>query len=238
MKAPRYQLTGIQASYKNALALQVDELTISEGGFHLLVGPNGSGKSTLLGVLAFLKKPDRGEVLFRGDSVEWRPREMQTLRRRVTLLHQQSFLFSGSVFSNVAFGLRVRQVKREEMQRSISECLAAVGLAGLESRNARQLSGGEARRVALARALACRPEVLLLDEPLAHVDRQSCDIIEELIVSLSQQGITVVMATHDDRPCNGYVHSVIHLVDGRIERIVAGPQASKGAAEGRSYARL
>jgi tungstate transport system ATP-binding protein len=238
MNVPRYQLTGIQAFCRNTLALQVDELSISEGGLHLLVGPNGSGKSTLLGVLAFLKKPDRGEILFRGRNVEWRGHEIQMLRRRVTLLHQQSFLFSGSVFNNVAFGLRVRQVKREELQRPVSECLAAVGLAGLESRNARQLSGGETRRVALARALACRPEVLLLDEPLAHVDNQSCDIIEKLILRLSQQGITVVMATHDDRPCNGHVHSQIHLADGRIDRIVEGPQASKGTAEGRSYARV
>jgi tungstate transport system ATP-binding protein len=237
MSAPQYQLTGIQACYKSNVAFEAEELTIPAGGLHLLVGPNGSGKSTLLSLLAFLKKPDRGQMSFEGSVVEWRRDEIRNLRRRVTLLHQHSYLFSGSVFSNVAFGLRIRDVKREDMQRTVSDCLAVVGLAGFESRNARQLSGGETRRVALARALACKPEVLLLDEPLAHVDRQSCEILEALVAALSRQGMTVVMATHDDHSCNGAVRSVVHLDEGHTKRITVGP-VPKDAANGHCYAQF
>ena len=210
------RLASLQVRFGQRLALDVDRLSIAEGGLHLLMGPNGSGKSTLLGVLALLRRPDSGHLAFGEVPVNWSRKQLGKLRKQVTLLHQQSYLFAGSVMANVGFGLRLRGAEREEVRHRVKDTLALVGLAGFETRNAAQLSGGEARRVALARALACRPKVLLLDEPLAHVDQESADVIENLIAAQSRDGTTIIMANHDDRVAARLPSRVVRLKDGRI----------------------
>lgn len=217
MSSPQYHLKQIRAFYRESLALEVDELTLASGCLHLLTGPNGSGKSTLLGILAFLMKPNYGRVEFAGTEIDWQRKQLGGLRKRVTLLHQHSFLFSGTVGANVAFGPKVRGMSKEEVQRAVTESLAMVGLEGFESRMSRRLSGGEARRVALARALACKPEVLLLDEPLTHVDSQSAEIIEALVISLAGRGTTVVMSSHNEQLAQRTESRVIRLCDGKLE---------------------
>jgi tungstate transport system ATP-binding protein len=213
----KYQLSSIEARYGNTLGVAVDELTITAGGLHVLVGPNGSGKSTLLGILAFLNRPEKGTIRFDGARVNWTPKECALLRRRVTLLHQNPYLFSGSVASNVAFGLVARGADKAYARDVVRESLEKVGLAGFESRTARKLSGGESRRVALARALACKPEVLLLDEPVAHVDRTSAALFESLAATLAAGGMTIVMSSHDERLGAKLGAKVIHLEEGRLE---------------------
>jgi tungstate transport system ATP-binding protein len=219
MSIAKCQLSSIQASYGKTLGVAIDDLSLSAGGLYVLVGPNGSGKSTLLGILAFLNKPDQGTVSFDGVPVRWTRRECALLRQRVTLLHQRPYLFSGSVASNVAFGLAARGASRIRIQDVVSESLDKVGLSGFESRTARELSGGESRRVALARALACKPEVLLLDEPVANIDRASSMLFESLVVSLAAQGMTVVISSHDERLGERLNARMIYLEDGRL----AGP---------------
>lgn len=239
MKPAQYRLTEIRAFYRANLALEVDELTIASGCLHILAGPNGSGKSTLLGILAFLMKPGHGQMVFAGTQVNWQSSQLASLRKRVTLLHQHSFLFSGTVSANVAFGPRARGMAKENVQRAVGESLAMVGLDGFESRDARHLSGGEARRVALARALACQPEVLLLDEPMAHVDKQSAQIIERLVVSLSGQGTTVVMSSHYEQLGQRTESKVIRLLDGKVEKIVEGNgETPSRVVDGYHYAKL
>jgi tungstate transport system ATP-binding protein len=215
MRIVKYHLEAVQASYGHSLGVSIDELTIAAGGLHVLVGPNGSGKSTLLGILAFLNKPDRGTIRFDGVPVNWTRRECALLRQRVTLLHQRPYLFSGSVASNVGFGLAARGIHKEDAQAVIVESLQKVGLTGFETRNARRLSGGESRRVALARALACKPEVLLLDEPVANVDRASAALFELLVVSLAADGMTVVISSHDERLGERLGAKMIYLEDGK-----------------------
>ena len=216
MSQLRYSLTGIEVRYEDRLALEVDRLTIAEGELHLLMGANGSGKTTFLSTLAFLHKPDCGELAFAGSPVTWTTKEVERLRRKVTLFHQHPYLFSGTVFSNVAFGPRVRKMQRPEIDSLVSELLGMVGLKELESRNSRQLSGGQASRVALARCLACKPEVLLLDEPLAQTDRESAEILASLIASLPRQGITVVMSSHDELLAQELRCNIIQLAKGRV----------------------
>jgi tungstate transport system ATP-binding protein len=138
------------------------------------------------------------------------------LRQRVTLLHQRPYLFSGSVAGNVAFGLAARGAGKTMIQDVVNESLEKVGLSGFESRTARELSGGESRRVALARALACKPEVLLLDEPVANVDRASAMLFESLVVSRAAYGMTIVISTHDERLGARLGASVIYLEDGKL----------------------
>ena len=215
MTSAIYELTAVQVRFGSRVALDIDSLTIQRGCLHILMGANGSGKSTLLSVMASLTKPDHGRIIFCGSPLNWSRKQLGHLRKQVTLLHQESYLFSGTVMGNVGFGLRMRGIDQKEVRGSVKHFLALVGLEGFEERDARALSGGEARRVALARAMACRPQVLLLDEPMSHVDQKSAEIIEEVIASQSQAGTTIVMASHDEHA--RLSSSTIRLKDGRIE---------------------
>jgi ABC-type sulfate/molybdate transport systems ATPase subunit len=211
-----YLLESVQVRFGPRLALDIAELAIPAGCPLILMGPNGSGKSTLLGVLACLTKPDRGRVAFGGVPVNWTGRELTALRKQVTLLHQHSYLFSGTVMANVGIGLRLRGAKKDDIRCSVERTLAMVGLAGFETRDAAHLSGGEARRVALARALACKPQVLLMDEPLTHVDQETAQIIETLIAFQSGEGTSIVMSSHDEDITERLSSRVIRLSEGRI----------------------
>lgn len=214
----QFTLKSIQKHYGRKIALELQELNILPGRIYILTGPNGSGKSTLLNILAFLTRPELGEVSFAGEQIAWSRQELNVLRKKVTLLHQSPYLFTGTVLDNLAFGLKTRSVSGKELRKSVADALALVGLACFEERNVSQLSGGEARRVALARALALKPEILLLDEPLAHVDRESAEVIEHLIASLPAQGTTVVMSTHDPLQNQRLGGEVIQLLSGRLEQ--------------------
>lgn len=210
-------LTSVQKRYGGKIALELKKLALWPGRLYILTGPNGSGKSTLLNILALLSKPEQGEVIYAGERVTWSSRELSLLRKKVTLMHQSPYLFAGTVFDNVAFGLKARGISGEELRRSVADSLLLVGLIGFEGRKVTQLSGGEARRVALARALAPKPEILLLDEPLAHVDRESAKVIEQLIASLPSMGITIVMSTHDPHQNARLGGEVIQLFGGRLD---------------------
>ncbi len=192
-----YRLQSIRKRYGSNVALDIEELTISEGRLYTLTGANGAGKSTLLSILAFLAPPTSGEIFYAGKRVDWDHGSVEEYRKKVTLLHQSPYLFGGSVHDNVAFGLKVRGIRGEEQRRRIDKALDVVGLRGFRDRKARELSGGEAQRVAMARALVLNPEVLLLDEPLANIDRETTGLLETVIASLPAQGTTVVMTTHD-----------------------------------------
>jgi len=196
-----YRLQSIRKCYGSNVALDIEELTIAEGRLYTLTGANGGGKSTLLSILAFLAPPTSGEIFYAGKRVDRDHGSVEEYRRKVTLLHQSPYLFGGSVDDNVAFGLKVRGIRGEEQRRRIDEALDVVGLQGFRDRKARELSGGEAQRVAMARALVLKPEVLLLDEPLANIDRETTGLLETVIASLPAQGTTVIMTTHDpDHP--------------------------------------
>lgn len=213
---PLYRLHGIRKRYDDRMALAVDKLELFADRLYLLAGANGSGKSTLLAILAFLLAPTQGEIFFRGERVERKNASLLKLRREVTLLHQAPYLFRESVAANVAFGLRVRGVAGREERRRVDEALDLVGLSGFQKRKARELSGGEAQRVALARALVLSPRVLLLDEPLANVDRESARLIGELVLSLPARGTTVVMTSHDPEHPERFGGEQLHLAAGEL----------------------
>lgn len=196
-----YRLDSIRKCYGSNVALDIEELTIAEGRLYTLTGANGAGKSTLLSILAFLAPPTSGEVFYGGKRVVRDPDSIVEYRRKVTLLHQSPYLFGGTVYDNVAFGLKARGIQGETRQRRVDKALDEVGLQGFHDRKARELSGGEAQRVAMARALVLEPEVLLLDEPLANIDRGTTGLLETVIASLPLRGTTVVLITHDpDQP--------------------------------------
>jgi len=196
-----YRLRSVTKRYGSSVAVAIDALTIDSGRLYTLTGANGAGKSTLLGILAFLTPPTTGEIFYAGERVDWKSDIVARRRRKVTLLHQSPYLFVGTVFRNVAYGLKARGIAGDASHRAVTRVLETVGLERFRDRDARELSGGEAQRVAMARALALDPEVLLLDEPLANIDRETAGLLEAVIASLPSRGTTVVMTTHDpDHP--------------------------------------
>ena len=211
-----YHLHSIRKEYGSTTVLNIEDLTILEGRLYTLIGANGAGKSTLLNILAFLLPPTAGEIYYDGRRVDWSRGSVEEKRKKVTLLHQSPYLFGGTVFANVAFGLKARGIPGEEQRRLVEKALDVVGLREFGARKARELSGGEAQRVAMARALVLSPEVFLLDEPLANIDRETAGLLEDVIASLPSLGTTVVMTTHDPDLPNRLNGASIFLEGGRV----------------------
>lgn len=216
LAVPLYVCASIQQRLGAKLALDVASLSLEAGRIYTLAGANGSGKTTLLATLAFLSRPTSGRMWFEGEPVAWRSSALAPLRRRATLVHQFPYLFSGSIARNLAFGLAQRGVRGDELRARVAEAIARVDLAGWEQRDAKGLSGGEAQRVAFARALLLDTRVLLLDEPLANVDRLSARVIEAVIESLPGEGRTVIMSSHDPGHAERFGSEVIRLQCGRV----------------------
>lgn len=193
VSAAAYTIRGLDLGPGGQPLLTGVDVSIPAGEITAVVGPNGVGKTSLLKFLAFLSPMPCAEMSFFGRSIAVGGSDWQQCRQRVTYVAQAPFLFRGSVRDNVAFGLAARGC---EDARRVDEALAQVGLGALAGRNAQRLSGGEAQRVAWARALAIDPEVYLLDEATAHVDRDVVPVLEEILRRLVQRGRTVVFATH------------------------------------------
>lgn len=173
-------------------------LTVERGEVFVLVGPTGAGKTTLLRLLDLIDVPTHGRILFDGADVTESARRRLEARRRMAFVLQKPIVFNASVYDNIACGLRWRGMKRRDTRVRVEGALELVGLEGYRSRNARTLSGGEAQRVAVARAIVTEPEVLLLDEPTANLDPVSTAGVEALIVSIiDRYHTTIIMATHD-----------------------------------------
>lgn len=197
-------------------ALRVHELTVEAGEILSVAGPNGSGKSTLLETLAFLHPPDAGRIVLHGTDV-WAEGKALWARRQHPMLLQKTVLFSTSVLKNAMFGLRARGASRDEASRRASDALELVGMRRLAHRRHDELSGGEKRRVALARVLALESPVIVLDEPTASLDRESEEIIENLIRTLNRdRGVTVIMASHNLRQAAVLSTRIVTLLDGKL----------------------
>ena len=212
-----FEISGLYHEYGGRRVLDVPDFKMSPGKIYALVGPNGSGKTTLLSVLNLLIFPTGGEIRYRGEPVGADHASRRRHRLTMSMLLQDPYLFNTSVRSNVAWGLKARQVPGKEIHRRVSRALSLVGLEKLEDRRARTLSGGEAQRTALARAMATEPEVLLLDEFTANIDPQSAAALEAAIGKICKEGgVTVFMTTHNLEQAYRLADEVYTLFNGRL----------------------
>jgi len=211
------RVEGVTVRFDEASALDAVELEVDEGELVAVLGPSGGGKTTLLRVVAGLQPVDAGRVFLGGIDVTKTPPH----RRGVGLVFQDHALFlHRDVFDNVAFGLRMQRLSRERIEERVAELLVLVGLEGFERRSIATLSGGEQQRIALARALAPEPRVLLLDEPLASLDRVLRDrLLEDLERLFGELRVTGIYVTHDQAEAFALGDRVAVMRAGRIVQV-------------------
>lgn len=198
--------------------LIIDSLEIKHGETLAVVGPNGAGKSTLLLALARLIKPARGEIIYEGKSLI----QLNQLgyRRKVSFVFQAPLLMDMTVEQNVALGLKFRGMQQRETQARVGKWMKQLSIESLSGRRAGQLSGGEAQRVSLARALVLEPELLLLDEPFAALDPPThAKLLEDLSGILEQDHRTAVFVTHNLNEAAKLSHRIAVIVGGRLRQV-------------------
>jgi tungstate transport system ATP-binding protein len=196
--------------------LDISELTIEPGRILALIGPNGAGKSTLLLTLAGLLKPSQGRLYYDGLPVETGAGRA-IMRRSVSVVFQEPLLLNTSVHNNVALGLKFRHLTGSEIEKTVDESLDYFGISSLATRSAKTLSGGEAKRVSLARAFAIRPQLILLDEAFNSLDPPTREaLIEDLHSILQKTKITAVLALHDREETLRLAQDVAVMESGKI----------------------
>jgi tungstate transport system ATP-binding protein len=189
-------LRDVTVHHGEHVALQRASLEVYTGDVLALIGPNGAGKSTLLRVMGMLQRPDNGTVLFRGENAL--NGNTLELRRRIATLFQEPLLLNATVYQNAALGLKLRGMASGEIHRRLWPWLERLGIAHLIARSARTLSGGEAQRTSLVRALVLEPELLLLDEPFSALDPGSREaLLRDFQGIVSEMGITTAFVTQD-----------------------------------------
>jgi tungstate transport system ATP-binding protein len=216
MSGPIIEIPDLQVIRNNMPALSVTGLSFSEGRVYSLIGPNGAGKSTLLLSLMGLVQPDWGCIRYRGREIP-RGSSAYRYRRNLAMVFQEPLLFTGTVFDNVASGLKMRGMKRDKIRAEASQAMELLGISHLARRRAGALSGGEAQRVSIARALAVDPEILLMDEPFSSLDAPSREsLITDLDRIIRDRGITTVFATHDRGEATRLADEIIVMNGGAV----------------------
>ena len=196
------ELSGVRQRYNGRVVLDLPTFTVGAGSQIAIVGHNGSGKSTLLRLLALLERPTEGRVLVDG---------------RVTLVEQRPVLLRGTVRDNIAYGLRARGATAADIREGVATAAERLGVAALLDRTRRDLSEGEVQRVAVARALAVRPDVLLLDEPTSSADRAAAlALFAALQDERRQRGVTICLASHQLEDAYRWADDIRTLAEGRL----------------------
>lgn len=202
------RLDGVDLGFKNRSVFANLNATIGGHGITAIMGPNGAGKSLLLRLMAGLLRPDHGDVLFNGSA--------RVPAGRIGFVFQRPVLLRRTVLANVLHALAVAGVPRTDRQARATELLALGEMHGLAASPARKLSGGEQQRLSLLRALACKPGLLLLDEPSASLDPQATLLIENIIRRASDCGVKVVIVTHDQGQAARLADEVMFVHQGQV----------------------
>ena len=188
------ELKNLCKSYDELTILDNFSLNIKKNEFLTLLGPSGCGKTTTLKIIAGFEYADDGKVLFEGEDIN----NMPPYQRPVNTVFQKYALFPHmNIYENIAFGLRIKKLPKEEIDRKVKEMLKLVALEGYENRKVDSLSGGQQQRIAIARALAMEPDVMLFDEPTSALDPEMVGEVLNVMKDLAKEGMTMVVVTHE-----------------------------------------
>ncbi len=211
------ELKGISKSYDGEKVIDSMNLYIRDGEFITFLGPSGCGKTTTLRIIGGFETADEGELYFDGVEIS----DVPAHKRQVNTVFQKYALFPHlNVYENIAFPLRLKKLKEDEIKTRVTEMLAMVALSGFENKSVSTLSGGQQQRVAIARALVSHPRVLLLDEPLGALDlKLRKDMQNELKTIQQAIGITFIYVTHDQEEALSMSDTVVVMADGEIQQI-------------------
>ena len=213
------EVKNIKYSYnKDYQALKGVSLKVEEGEMVALLGKNGAGKSTLFLHLNGIYKPDEGQVFIEGEELKYDKKSLLKFRQKVGIVFQNpdDQIFAPTVEEDVAFGPLNLDWPMEEVQKRVTESLARVGMSGYEKKAPHHLSGGQKKRVAIAGILAMRPKIMVLDEPTAGLDPQGVTDLSKLLKELNDEGITIIISTHEVNLVPNYAQRVFVLVDGLL----------------------
>lgn len=213
------QLIDVKVIVGKQRLLDIPEFSLEQGDLVGVIGPNGAGKSTLLKVLSFLQAPSEGQVLYKGEEKHANSLELE-LRRRFAVALQQSLLFDASVNENVGLGLKLRKENKKVIHEKVDYWLKKFNIDHLAKKNARSLSGGEAQRVNLARALILEPEVLFLDEPFSALDFPTkAQLIQDFKEILHDTSTTTFFVSHDLLEIKHLTKSLVVIINGNVNQI-------------------
>ncbi|MCX8012434.1 MAG: ATP-binding cassette domain-containing protein [Desulfobacterota bacterium] len=217
MEGYLFKVEDLSQVFAGRKVLNIPWLAFLPQRIHAITGPNGSGKTTFCHILSLLLRPTTGKVWYQGKDVYENGRLAEKLRKKITMVHQNPFLFNTTVEKNLVYGLKIRNYSRSQQKQKIEELLSLLGIKHLRHQRARRLSGGEAQRVAMARALIIEPEVLILDEFTANVDRNYVNVMEEIIQNIfwGKKG-TVFLVTHNENQALRLAHTLTYLIDGEV----------------------
>ena len=209
-----YQLNDIKVIREQRCILDIPQLDLPSKQCIALLGDNGAGKSTLLDLLAFITQPTHGEIKLAGQQISKSLQPKQ--RRSIGFVSQHPYLLSGSVFDNIQLALKLQGINQQQHPALIKQALEQVNLSHLINQQANTLSGGELKRVAIARAISYQPNILLLDEPFSHLDQTHCQQLEDIIQQLTQQADkTIIFSTHDRLQGLALADTTINLIEGK-----------------------
>lgn len=211
------ELKNISKNFEDQQVLKGIDLNIYENEFLTLLGPSGCGKTTLLRIIGGFEEPSNGQLIFDGKDIS----KVPPYKREVNTVFQKYALFPFlNVADNIAFGLNLKKIDKDVIEKKVSRMLELVGLKGFEKRDVTLLSGGQQQRVAIARALVNEPKVLLLDEPLGALDAKlRKDMQTELKKIQKEVGITFIFVTHDQEEALSMSDTIVVLNDGVIQQI-------------------
>lgn len=213
MLKPIITLKDIAVSFDGEQVLKNFNLTIGDGEFVTLLGPSGCGKTTVLRTIGGFVTPDSGDVFFGDEKINNVPPH----KRAVNTIFQKYALFPHlNVYENIAFGMRLKGKKEDEIQKTVTEMLHMVNLNGMAHRGVGQLSGGQQQRVAIARALAMQPKVMLFDEPTSALDPEMVNEVLDVMVELAHEGMTMLCVTHEMGFARKVADKVVFMADGQI----------------------
>jgi molybdopterin-binding protein len=213
---------GLRHAYDGRQVLKVDELDLMEGEILAIVGPNGSGKSTLLRLINLLEKPAQGDIVYwNGVHLTEASRiERRELAMQMAMIFQEPLLFKRSVRANVAYGLKMRRTPKGEEGEKVREMLARLSLEELADRDAMTLSGGEAQKVTLGRAMVLQPRLLLMDEPLSSLDIHARKTLrEDISMLVREMGVSAVYVTHDHGEVLEIADRLAVLLEGELQQV-------------------